>query len=86
MSSTYKLQKTSRLYVRTGLQVIRTSLEWLQTSLEVIQTRREVTRTSLLPGGQSLGREQESGRLGEISNLFDFLPTLPERPRNYNRP
>ena len=58
--------------------MIRTSLEWLQTSLEVIQTRRELIRTSLLPGGQSLGRGQEFD--------FDFLPTLPDRPGNYNQP
>ena len=58
----------------------------IRTSLDVIQTSREVTRTRLLPGGRSLGREKESGRVGEISNMFDFLPTLPDRPGNYNRP
>ena len=90
MSSTYKLQKTNRLHVMTGLQVT-TSLERLKTSLEAIHTRHEVTRKSRLSGGgggggQSLGREQESERVGEISNMFDISPTLPDRPGTYNRP
>ena len=55
-----------------------------RTNLEVI--RREVTRTSLLQGGRSLGREQESRRVGEMSNMFDFLPTQPDKPVKYNRP
>ena len=51
------------------------------------KTRQEVTRTSrLLGGGQRLGPEQESGRVGEISNMFDILLTLPDRPGNNNRP
>ena len=36
----------------------------------MIQTRREVTKTSRLPRERSLGREQESGRVGEISNMY----------------
>ena len=66
MNNTYKLQKTNRLHVMTGLQVT-TSLERLKTSLEAIQTRHEVTRKSRLSGGGGGGgAEPRSGtRVGE---------------------
>ena len=52
----------------------------------VHRTRLEVIRTSWFPGGWSHGQEQESGRVSEISNMFDILVTHCNKPENYNRP
>ena len=40
--------------------------------------------TGWLPGGQSQGPDTESGRIGEISNMFDILPIHCVKPGNYN--
>ena len=44
-----------------------------------LRTRLEVTKTSRFSVGQSHGREQESGRVREISNMFDILLTLHDK-------
>ena len=43
-------------------------------------------KTGRFPGGQCHGQDQGSGRIGEISNLFDILPTQHDKPGNYNQP
>ena len=57
-----------------------------RTILELISTTREVTKRSWFPAGWSHGWKQESGRVGEISKMFDILLTLRDKPGNYNRP
>ena len=56
----------------------------IRTRWEVTKTRREVTRTSRFPGSRIQGRDQESGRVGEISNMFDIFPTHRPKVGNYN--
>ena len=48
------------------------------------KTKLEVTRTSQFPGGRSHSWDQQSGRVGEILNMFDILPTQHGKPGNYN--
>ena len=43
--------------------------------LEVTMTGQRLTRQ--LPGGLSHGLDEELGRVSEISNMFDTLPTRP---------
>ena len=70
-----KLQKTRLFHVRTSLERLQKSLEVIRQDMKCLD--KPITR------GQSLGREQELERVREISNMFDILPTLPDRPGNY---
>ena len=45
-----------------------------------------MNRTSPFPSGWGQGREQESRRVGKISNMLDILLTLQDKPGNNNRP
>ena len=60
-------------------------MEVIRRRLEVIQTRWEMNRMSRFPSGLGQGHEQESGRVGEISNMPDILPTLQDKPGNNNQ-
>ena len=71
-------------YDKTGR--IRTRREVLKTRWEVTKTRWGVTRTSLLLDGWSHSQDQDSGRVREISNMFDIFTTHHNMPGNYNGP
>ena len=57
----------------------------IRTRWEVTKTRREITRTSLFPRGRSHRREQDLGRVSEVSNMFDILPIHGDKPGNHRR-
>ena len=50
----------------------------------MITIRHRQTRQFI--DGQSHGQYQELGRIGEISNIFDILPTCHDKLVDYNRP
>ena len=84
-------KKTSRFHDRIRIKVTRTKnvidknkTGSDKTKLKMIRTRWEVTRTSQFPGERSHSWGQESGSVGEISNMFDILPTQLDKPGNYN--
>ena len=52
---------------------------------EVTKTRQKVTTTSQFPGGWSHRRKHESGRVGEVLNMFDILPIHQNNPQNHNQ-
>ena len=47
------------------------------------QVRSDYDNTGRFPGEQSYSLDQESGRVGEILNMFDILPTHHDKLGNY---
>ena len=88
-----EVNRTRRKVIRRKPEVTKTRMEGTRTRMEVTRTRRkvtrtswEMTRTSWFPGGLEHSWDKELGRIGEISNVFDILPTHHNKLGNRNQP
>ena len=81
-----EVNRTRRKVIRIKAEVTKTRMEVTRTRRKVTRTSWEMTRTSWFPGGREHSWDKELGRIGEISNVFDILPTHHNKLGNRNQP